>query len=124
GTFKKTAGGGTTTIGVTFDNPGTVEVDSGTLSLTGAVTQVSGNTLTGGVWNVLNSSTLNLSGANITNNQGALTLGGAPLSFAAINGLGQNNGSFTLVNGAHFTTTGALRNPGTLTLGANTVPNV
>jgi hypothetical protein len=38
GTFKKSAGTGTTTIGVTFNNTGTAEVDSGTLALTGAVT--------------------------------------------------------------------------------------
>ena len=38
GTFKKSAGTGTTRIAVTFDNTGTAEVDSGTLALTDAIT--------------------------------------------------------------------------------------
>ncbi len=38
GTFKKSAGAGTTTIRVTLNNTGTVEADSGTLALLGEIT--------------------------------------------------------------------------------------
>ena len=60
GTIEKTAGTGTSTILVngTLSNTGTIEADSGTLSLSASVAQVSGNTLTAGTWDAEAGSTL------------------------------------------------------------------
>src|SRR5207245_1674928 len=63
GTLRKSAGSGTSSLNVDIDNIGTVEVDSGTLELTGAIPQFSGDTLTGGGWTVLNGSTLSVPAA-------------------------------------------------------------
>jgi hypothetical protein len=120
GTIAKTAGTGTTTfiLGV-LNNTGTVEVDSGALDfVNGAVTQVSGSTLTGGTWNVLNGASLAFpTSVAITANQASVTLSGATAPIAQLAPLSSNSGSLTFKQGATMTTAAGFENSGTLYLG-------
>ena len=125
GIFTKSAGAATTTVAanVAFNNTGTVNVQSGTLALSGSVTQHSGTTLTGGTWNVSNGASINITtGSNITTNQGNVTLDGVGSSFAKLTtALNNNAGSFTLKNDRDLTTAGALANAGSVNVdGAGT----
>src|SRR5262249_775120 len=121
GTIEKTAGTGTSTLPVkgTLSNTGTIEADSGTLSLSPTIAQLSGNVLTAGTWIAEGGSTLAFpSGTSVTTNEANITLGGARATIAAISGLTTNSGSLSLTNGAGFTTTGDFSNSGSLTVGA------
>lgn len=121
GTIEKTAGTGTATLDVllTLSNTGTIEADSGTLSLSGPITQVSGTTLTAGTWNALAGSTLAFpDGTNITANQGNIAVDGQGASITGIQNLSSSSGSLAFTNGASFTTAGAFSNTGSLTVGA------
>ncbi len=118
GTFSKTAGSGTTTISTTFNNTGSVIVQSGTLSLTGPVTQISGSALSGGTWNILGNSTLNIPAANITSSAANITLSGPDSAFPALNSLASNSGSLNLTGGRSFISASAFTNSGTLNLGS------
>ena len=100
GTFRKSAGTGTTTIAVTFNNTGAVEVDSGTLALnsggtsSGNIAMASGATLSFGASSYAITGTLaspgtfQVSGANVSvtqdlTNAGLLNLtSGSPGSAA------------------------------------------
>lgn len=114
GTFKKSAGNGTTTINVPFNNLGTVEARSGSLSLT-SVTATS--TLTSGIWKVFTNSTLTLQGgANLTNNA-TILLDGANSTLT--NNITTNSGSFTIQNGRNFNPAIAFNNTGNVFIGAN-----
>ena len=117
GTIAKTGGSGTSQLYIdgSLSNTGTVEVDSGTLFVnpTSSLAQLSGTTLTGGTWKVMNGSKLNVpSGVSITSNAATMVLDGAGATVAAISGLASNSGSFTLSNGANLSTTGASANSG------------
>jgi hypothetical protein len=119
GSFNKSAGG-TTTIATTFNNTGTVNVSSGAgsgLTINGTVPQHSGTTLSGGTWNVSNSSSINRStGSDITTigSGASVSLDGAGSSFAKVtNALNNNQGSFTLKNNRDLTTAGTYTNSGT-----------
>ncbi len=80
--------------------------------------QFSGNTLTGGTWDVLAGATLSVpSAAAITTNDGNVTLSGAGSVFTPINSLATNNGSFSVLAGRSFSTFASLSNTGTLTIG-------
>ncbi|MFN0132382.1 MAG: hypothetical protein ACKVW3_07630 [Phycisphaerales bacterium] len=88
---------------ITFDNQGIVNVNSNTLALLGPVLQVSGDTLTGGIWNIADTCTLNLPvGVAIRVNGGAIRLAGATSAFPAVNGLTTNNGTLTIADGRAF----------------------
>ncbi len=75
GSLTKSAGVGTTTISnfVELDNTGTVQVNSGTLSVAGIVTQLSAGTLSTGTWKVGPGATLVLP-SNVTTNNASVTL--------------------------------------------------
>jgi hypothetical protein len=119
GTFRKSVSTSTINIQFALNNTGAVEVQSGTLNLQGAVTQLAGNTLTGGAWNVKANSILNIStGSNINTNQGDVTLDGLASTFTNINSLANNQGNFSVLNGRNFTTAGDLANSGTVTVGS------
>ena len=90
------------------ENGGTLQVDSGTLS------NYSSGTLTGGAYDAAGGGDLNLVDASITTNAADVTLDGATSGFAAIAPITRNTGSFTLTNGAAFTTAGNFSNSGTL----------
>ena len=127
GLFRKSAGSGTSSVAspIVFNNTGTVEVDSGTLSIQGPVTQLSGSKLTAGTWKVgPNSTLLVASGSNITINQGSVTLTGAGSLFANLNVLAANQGDLTLLDGREFRTVGSLSNSGDLTVGAGSALSV
>jgi hypothetical protein len=118
GTHTK-QGTGTTTFTSFYNNTGTVNVQAGTLNLSGGVTQHVGTTLTGGTWNVLANSTLNITtGVDITTNNANVTLDGVNSNFARINPLATNNGSFSILNGRNFTRQGDFANAGMMTIGA------
>ena len=71
---------GTSTIGVTFNNTGTVNVPSGTLSLTGTISQFSGGTLTGGTWEA-SGGTLRGFSSGITTDAASIIASGAASNF-------------------------------------------
>jgi hypothetical protein len=104
-----------------MNNNGMVQVQSGTMILYG-ITQMVDDILTGGSWRVDSNSTLamwvasNMS-ANITTNQGDVTLNGIGSIFTSIDALADNQGSFSVLNGRDFTTAGNLSNSGLLTIG-------
>jgi hypothetical protein len=109
-----------TTVG-NFSNTGTLNINSGstfTLGGTGTLAQISGTTITGGVF-VLDGN-LDLSGAaNITTNASTITLGGGTIQTGSTNDLANlatNSRSLTLANGANFTTVGNFTNSGALTV--------
>jgi RHS repeat-associated protein len=122
GTLAKTAGTGTSQLLIngSLTNTGRIEVHSGTLFLdANNITQVSGTVLTGGVWNALDGATLQFAaGTNITTNNAALALDGAGAAIDGIDNLAANGGSFSLTNGATFTTAADFLNSGVLTVGA------
>jgi hypothetical protein len=117
GTFTKSGGTGTTTIGssVSFSNAGVAKVSKGTLSL-GKVAQHSTTapiTLTGGSWIAENATLLFSSGSNITRNQADVTLDGPASVFARFTAaLATNEGSLALKGGRLLTTAGSLSNSG------------
>jgi hypothetical protein len=121
GTFRKSGGTGTSTVDSKFNNTGTVEVRSGTLVISNTP-QLTGTstTLIGGTWNIYGdtaNATLTInSGSNIKINQGNVTLSGTESTFAKINTMEKNEGSFAILNGRNFTTGGAFTNAGNMTI--------
>ncbi len=91
GLVRKAGGAGTSTFSAPFTNNGTVEVRSGTLSFTGAVSNLSGTTLTGGAWVVVGPAApvnLRITGADVRTNAAAIVLDGANANI--VNQVGQN----------------------------------
>ena len=122
-------GSGTATIfdGVSFSNPGTIQVQAGTFSVKGSFSNLSGTTLSGGTYFV--SGTLLVPGTSSAINTlaASVTLDGT--SSQIINENSQNAlagltsvtsiGSFTVQNGQTFTTTNsAFSNAGAFTVGS------
>src|SRR5262249_28782631 len=113
GTIRKTAGTGVSLIGPAaqfgrfgvfglITNTGTIEADSGTISLdsTLGISQLSGNTLTAGTWNAAGGATLDFpGGTSITSSAANLTLSGSGATISGIAGLSSNSGSLTLTAG-------------------------
>jgi hypothetical protein len=122
GLIRKSGGNGSTTFDqTTINNIGTLQVESGTLLLTGSVPQLSGSTLSGGTWNVLNGSTLSITiGSNITSLgvDATVRLSGATAAFDKISTLHTNNGRFQIDGGKNFSAVGAFSNNGTLSVGS------
>ena len=78
GTIRKSSGAGTTLLDGIVANTGTIEADSGTISLPILVDQVSGTTLKSGTWNAINGASIVFPpNTNITTNQANISLGGA-----------------------------------------------
>ena len=121
----------------TVTNNGTLQANSGnTLWLyDGALTNFSGNTLTGGTYNVygtagspgtLQIDALGNTGGEIQNNAATILLSGPNSSFLDAAGLDalsnfSNNtaaGSFTIQNGRNFQSPGDFANAGTVNIGA------
>ncbi len=122
GTLQKSAGTGTTTIGLVFNNTGTVNVNAGTIALS-TVVQRTGSSLTGGTWSVGAGATLSLGGL-ITDSAANITLDGATAAFPALNTLANNTGSFTILDGRNFSSPGDFTNAGKLTVGAGSMLTV
>ncbi|MEO8495611.1 MAG: hypothetical protein ABI614_11115, partial [Planctomycetota bacterium] len=111
-----------------FSNTGAVDVQTGSLLVDRPIVQTTGTTLTDGTWIVRDFATLafhnsldaanpNLPTPNYTTNLGNVTLDGSQSRFLNIDGLANNQGSFTLDNGRDFTTLGNLANTGSITVG-------
>ena len=128
GTIRKTAGTGTSNFTVlgSITNTGTIEADSGTISLdpTLGIGQLSGNTLTAGTWSAPDGASLQFPTSTTHRNAANLILSGSGATITGISGLSSNSGSFTLTNGANFTTTGNFTNSGSLTVGAGSTLSV
>src|SRR5262249_15313843 len=111
-------------INPTFNNTGTLLVHNATVGIFGAVTQITGGTLTAGTWEVFTSgnvhSTLSIlsAGSAITTiGRGAtVVLKGPNSSFTNISGLTANQGSFSVLGGQTFATAGNFADSGNLTL--------
>jgi hypothetical protein len=133
GTLGKSRGTGTTTIAAsTLNNTGMVQVTSGTMDVSAAVTQVSSGTLTAGNWMVAGSSkvpaTLDITSGSFTaiGPKARVTLIGPNTAFTNLAGLTtiDAGGSFTLAGNQSFTTAGALTNNGSITLSPGSVLTV
>jgi hypothetical protein len=124
GTFLKAAGAGTATIQV-LANQGMVAVQAGTLSITTDASNIAGDTLVGGTWNVAAGAALIFSsGADLITNDGNVTLSGPGATFANINNLATNEGRLTITSGGNLATSGALANSGTITVGPASILTV
>jgi hypothetical protein len=118
GIIKKSADAGTITLAPVVNNPGSLEVDAGTLRITGVVTQIVAGALTAGVWTVKNGATLTIaSSGNLATNNAIVSVQGAGAAFTNFNNLATNGGTFSLLDGAVLSPTGNFTNNGTFTLG-------
>lgn len=97
GSFSKSAGAGTSTVGVSFTNLGTVSAMTGTLSFTGSYTQNGGSiALAGGTVNM--SSPLNIQGGTLSGTgtiNGSVTNSGGQVSPGSSPGILTINGNYT-----------------------------
>ena len=121
GTISAQTSAKTITLAGTFTNNGTVEASNGgTVALattSTSLTNLSNATLTGGQWDAFAGSTINLGSTSITNNAANVLLSGQGSTFAAINSLAINSGTFTITAGRNFTAS-SLSNSGDLNIGA------
>ncbi len=117
GTFRKSGGLGTSNIVVPMSNTGTIDVQSGTLAIA-SITQASNSTLTGGTWIVRANSTLTIANIAISTNQATIALHGPGSSFTNIAALNNNQGHFSILEGASFQMNADLTNSGTFTVDA------
>jgi hypothetical protein len=132
GTLKKSNGAGTTNIGVSFSNTATatLQVQTGTLRLTGTFSNFNSGTSTLTDGNYLVSGSLRFAGANIVTNRANIVLDGAASEIAdlggadALTGFNANQGTFTIQNGRSFMTAGAFNNTGTVNVGSNSTLTV
>ncbi len=109
-------------------NQATIEATGGGSLTVQGFTNFAGGTLTGGAWEAVGGSTLRLVGATITTNAASILLDGAAANIYsgstgttnALAAFATNSvaGSFTIQNGANFTSGGAFTNAGTLTVGS------
>jgi hypothetical protein len=134
GTFVK-AGNSQTNVFWLFNNPGATEIEAGTLSLTGGVSQLSllpGSSfaINGGTWHVFDGASLSLPGIGVNpiiilQQAASVQLSGPTSAFNQLGQLATNNGTFQIDSGRNFTTAGDFGNNGTLIVGAGstfTVP--
>ena len=114
GTFRTSAGSGTVTIPIRFNNlGGTIDVQAGTVNLTG------GGASTGGTYAVATGTVLNYGGGTHTwsgsytvSGAGTVLLSGGTLDGATL------NGNFTVTDNTSVTVKDGLTLNGTLTLGS------
>jgi hypothetical protein len=129
GTIEKTHLAGTAKLSARLDNTCTLLVNSGTVAVTGGVSQISQRTLTGGTWEVSATGSvpavLTL-GVRISmiGQQATVIESGPKSAIPSLTSLAVNAGSFSLDNGRSFTTVGAFTNAGTLTLSPGSVLTV
>jgi hypothetical protein len=110
-------------ISAPLNNAGTVEAVSGTLQISGPITQLSGTTLTGGTWNVFDPATLNITSPILTNST-TILLDGPSANFPTLRGLVTNNGTLNLADAASLTTTGSVTNAGSLGISSSSIFSV
>ncbi len=126
GLIQKVAPASTSSVTLTVNNTGTIEVDAGTLSL-GGLTNYSANTLSGGTY--LLSGVLQVPGADVHTNAATVVLSGPAAELFnsdffvendAFTNLSANAaaGSLTVENGKALTTPDGFSNAGTVAVGA------
>jgi hypothetical protein len=132
GTFNKSGAGTTTAVSVRFSNTGAVEVHSGTLNFSNAITQYSGSALTGGTWRVFENSTLQLQppgSSALTVNEADITLSGSGSVLqtgASLMPIEDRlttvaaTGALRILDDRNYTTALFFNNQGTLQLGGGT----
>ena len=134
GTITADTSGGTVTVtSGQVTNNGTLQAVAGTLAVNpavGTLTNYSAGTLSGGTWQASGGGTLWLAGDPVTTDAANIAIDGAASGLtsnlrnaATVNALAglsdiATTGSVTLTDGYILTTSGALANNGTLTLGA------
>jgi hypothetical protein len=119
------SGGGDTQISSTFTNNNTVEVQAGTLSLSGNFTNFVNNTLTGGHYTV--AANFRFNNADIVNNAADIELAGAnsriidylftPNDALRNFAFNTESGTFHIRNGRNFSPAVPLNNAGTVIVG-------
>ncbi len=131
GTISSESAGHTLSLTpITLTNTGTFSAKNGGTLVVGrtnsaaGLTNLAGGTLTGGTYEAYAGSTVSFGTATFTVNAANILLDGVGSTFAAVNPLATNNGSFTIRNGRNFTTAGALLNNGLLGIGASSTLNV
>lgn len=123
GTVSADVGGGTISMvpgSRTCTNAGLVEARNGGTMVMGTtirLTNIIGNTLTGGRWAVYSGSTLLLESAEIHRLDAELVLSGAGSVLAEIANLNEIAGSFTIDEGRDFSTVGNMANHGVIHVG-------
>ena len=131
GTFTRNTGTNIFNIyGLTFDNPGTVNVQTGELWFQNTeVSQYTGTALTGGRWRVFGDSEIQLptTGTGIATNDGDITLSGVGSALRAgvdsdlvEDTLVSNSGALRVLANRDYASAGALTNSGVLELGGGT----
>ncbi len=111
---------GNVTLVAGLDNSGAVNVLGNALTISGSVTQVVGDTITGGTWTVTGSSSLEITSAGLIRTLASgttvvLTGGGA--SFSTIQSVSDFQGVFSLLNTTFIgTASSAVINTGTFTI--------
>jgi hypothetical protein len=125
GTILKTASSNTTTFSIALINTGTIDVETGTVQLTGAFPNFASGTLTEGTYIVKGRFQFN--NAAVTDNEAAVVLDGPNAQIVnqsgadALTNLRTNGvlGGFTIQNGRNFSAGGSFTNLGGLTVGVN-----
>ena len=127
GLMVKAAGAGTTAVSFPFDNDGTLQVDTGTVALSGEFANflAASRTLSGGSY--ILKGTFRFPGADIVTNAATIVLDGAGSQL--VDALGANGlrrladnaagGDLTLTNGRSAATTVPFANHGRLALGSD-----
>jgi fibronectin-binding autotransporter adhesin len=113
----------TTGFGWILNNEGTLEVRAGTLSIPAniPVTQLVGDTLTGGTWNIFNGGRLDLNLFRQIQSIGpaaSVRLSGPDAGFSSLTELQNNSGKLQIDNGQLFLISSNFTNAGTLVVGA------
>ncbi len=107
-------------LGSSITNAGTfAAINRGYLNFPdpSGLTNLAGQTLTGGSWIVSNGGSIGLGTASIVTSNAFVQLDGATASFAAINSLASNGGTLLLTTGRNFSSAGDFTNSGRVTLG-------
>src|SRR5262249_17978852 len=134
GTLTKSSGG-SASISAALNNSGTVDVESGTLNLAGAVSNYPANALTGGAPLVGGPPQAHPSTLDISTNAATIVLDGTEARITNSAGddalanfsTNASGGSFTIQNGRNFTAPSGFTNSGNLAIGADstfTAPNL
>ena len=130
GTIRKSGGTGTTVFDndLVMSSPGVIEVLSGTLDVNSDdLAQLPAATLTAGTWRVAGDATLDLGNLDSIVEVGAgatVELLGPNAAFVPLEDVATNTGSWTITDGALFTTLGALTTTGDLIVGPDSTLTV
>jgi len=123
---KLTIGGSSNNVSTTaasFSNTGTLTINAGDSLKAAKLTQISGTTLSGGIFTLAGNLDLTNSGISVTTNSSTLTLSGGTINSNSVNALGalaSNTKTLTIAGTSNnvSTTASSFSNTGTLTINA------